>query len=233
MSGVSAEKGGSSLPQWRKLVCGMMTVMLQVSAMPQDSSRAMLHSDGSVLLNGTAIANSSALFPHDVVQTPKDVVAKIDAEGSTVTILPETVLQFEGDEIVLDHGSVQLNTEREMKVRVNCITVIPVLADWTQFDLTDMNGKVTVAANQRDVKIHSQTTAFNQAKQSALADIVVHQSEKASRDERCGATRPASAINAKGAILNSVWLKAAGAVAIGITCVVLCRGSNPISPDQP
>lgn len=194
----------------------------------------MLHSDGSVWLNGNAITNSSALFSHDVVQTPKGVVAKIDAEGSTVTILPETVLQFDGDEIVLDHGGLQLNTSRQMKVRVNCITVIPVSPEWTQFDVRDEDGKVTVAANQNDVKIHTAANIAKPSKSSATADSIVHQSEKATRDEHCGAVaRPASVIDAKAAFLNSAWAKAIGGGAIVATCVLLCRGDNPISPDKP
>lgn len=222
------------MPEWRNLVCVMMVVILPVSVMPQDSGRAMLHSDGSVWLNGNAITNSSALFPHDSVQTPKGVVAKIDAEGSTVTILPETVLQFEGDEIVFDHGSLQMNTVRQMKVRVNCMTVIPVSPEWTQFDVTDVDGKVTVAANQKDVKIHYEATVAKMSKRFAAADVIVHQSEKTTREERCGApARPASAINATGALLNSTLAKVAGAGAILATCILLCRGDNPISPDKP
>jgi hypothetical protein len=212
----------------------MLTVMLQVSAMPQDSARAMLHSDGSVWLNGTAITNSSALFPHDSVQTPKDVVAKIDAEGSTVTILPETVLQFEGDEIILDHGNLQLKTVRQMKVRVNCMTVIPVSPEWTQFEVTHLDASVTVAANQKDVKIHTLAATLKHAKDSAASDVIVHESEKATREEHCGeAAHPESAIDAKGSFLNSIWAKAAAAGAIAATCIVICRGDNPISPDKP
>ncbi len=195
----------------------------------------MLHSDGSVWLNGSAVANSSApLFPHDSIQTPSGVVAKIDAEGSTVTILPETVLQFEGAEIVLDHGSLQLNTVRQINVRVNCMTVIPVSPEWTQFDVTDVDGKVTVAANQKDVKIHYQAALAKSSKQSASGDVIVHESEQKTRDEHCGAAaHPASGVDATGAFLNSTWAKVAGAGAILATCILICRGGNPISPDKP
>ncbi|MGA8700903.1 MAG: hypothetical protein WB625_04595, partial [Candidatus Sulfotelmatobacter sp.] len=94
--------------QWRKLVCGVMIVILPTSLMAQNSARAMLHDDGGVWLNGSPAPNSSAIFLHDLVQTQKGNWAKIDADGSTVTVQPETIVQFEGDELVLDHGSLQL-----------------------------------------------------------------------------------------------------------------------------
>jgi hypothetical protein len=61
-----------------------------------------------------------------VIQTEPGHVAKIDADGSTVTVQPETVLQFRDNEIVLDHGSLQMDTSRGLKVHVNCLTVVPV-----------------------------------------------------------------------------------------------------------
>src|SRR3984885_6038085 len=107
-----------------------MVVILPTLVLTQDSSRAMLHNDGGVWLNGNPAPNSSAIFLHDLVQTQKGSLAKIDAEGSTVTVQPETVVQFEGDELVLDHGGLQLNTSRGMKVRVNCLIVIPLAEGW-------------------------------------------------------------------------------------------------------
>ena len=73
-------------------------------------------------LNGKPAPNSSAIFPHDLVQTRKESTAKIDVDGSTVTIQPGTMVQFEGDELFLDHGSLQVNSARGMRVRVNCMT---------------------------------------------------------------------------------------------------------------
>ena len=133
-------EGGVCLLEWRKLVCGLMIVILPTSLMAQNSARAMLHNDGGVWLNGSPAPNSSAIFLNDLVQTQKGSWAKIDADGSTVTVQPETIVQFEGDELVLDHGGLQVNTSRGLKVRVNCITVIPLTQDWNRYDVTDVDG---------------------------------------------------------------------------------------------
>jgi len=219
------------LLEWRKLVCGVMIVILPTSLMAQNSARAMLHDDGGVWLNGSPAPNSSAIFLHDLVQTQKGNWAKIDADGSTVTAQPETIVQFEGDELVLDHGSLQLNTSRGMKVRVNCITVIPLTQDWNRYDVTDVDGRVVVVAHQNDVRIHYQGAATRLSKQARSSDVTVHQGEQVTREERCGApSRPAEAT---GTTLNSIWAKGAGIAAVGIlTCWALCRGDEPVSPSK-
>ena len=220
--------------EWGKLVCGVMVVILPTSLVAQDSARAMLHDDGGVWLNETPAPNSSAMFLHDLLQTQKGSLAKIDADGSTVTVQPDTIVQFEGDELVLGHGSLQLNTSREMRVRVNCITVIPLTQEWTRYDVIDVDGRMLVVEHENDVKIHYQGAGARRSKQAGISDVTVHQGEQATREERCGAAaRPAEVIDAKGAILNSFWAKLAGGAAIVSACVIVCRGDDPISPDKP
>jgi hypothetical protein len=211
-----------------------MVIVLPASVMAQTSGGAMLHSDGGVWLNGNPAPNSSAIFPQDVVQTQKENKAKIDAEGSSATIQPDTIVQFEGDELVLDHGSVQVNTSRGMRVRVNCITVTPLNQAWTRYDVIDVDGKMKVLAYENDVNIHYGGAADKKSK-AVASDVIVHQGEQATREERCGAAaRPVDVINAKGAILNSAWAKGAGLAAISVvTCYALCRGDDPISPFRP
>lgn len=223
-----------SLFAGRNLGCLMMIVVLPVSIAAQESGRAILRNDAGVWLNGNSAPASTAIFVHDTIQTRESQTAKIDAEGSTVTIQPETLVTFDGDELALDHGSLQLVTSREMKVRVGCLTVIPISAEWTRYDVIDVDGKVTVTAFQNDVKIHSAGAVAKQSKKEALADEIVHQGEQKSRDEHCGAAeKPSDAIDAKAAILNSTWAKIAGGTAIALTCILICRSDDPISPDKP
>lgn len=220
--------------EWRKLVCGVMIVIVPTSLMAQDSDRAMLHSDGGVWLNGIPAPSSAAIFPHDLVQTQKESKAKIDAEGSAATVQPDTIVQFDGDELFLDHGGLQVNTSRGLRVRVNCLTVIPLTQDWTRYDVIDVDGKMLVVAYQNDVKIHYQGGAARRSKSAAFADVVVHQGEQVTREERCGAPpRPAEVVDANGAFLNSAWAKAGGALALGLICLGVCHGDDPVSPSKP
>jgi hypothetical protein len=225
-----------ALAEWRNLVCGVMILILPASLMAQDSSAAMLHDEGGVWVNGNSAPDSTAIVMHDVVRTQKDSRARIDGDGSTVTIEPETIVQFEGDELILDHGSLQVNTWRGMKVRVNCLTVIPPTQEWARYDVSDVDGRVLVLAYQNDVKVKYRGTAAWRSKHAELADVTVHQGGQATREERCGvAYKTATPADAKGALLNSMWAKGAGIVAVGvITCYALCRtNGNPVSPYKP
>ena len=227
-------RGVSLLPEWRKLVCGVMLVVWPTSLMTQDSGGAMLHADEDTWVNGNLVRNSSAIFPLDQVQTQKGNGAKIDASGSTVSLRPDTLLQFGVDELVLDHGSLELDTSREVKVRVNCMIVAPLARAWTRYDVIDLDGKVTVAAYENDVKIHYEGRGARLSKQAWAADVTVHAGEQVTRDGKCsGPAKPSAAVGANGAILNNPWVVAGGAVAIGLTCVVVCHNDDPISPYKP
>ena len=223
------------MPEWRKFVCSVMIVLIPSSLLAQGSDRALLHSDGGTWLNGNPAPDTSAIFRDNLIQTQKAHSARIDAEGSSVIVQPETVVQYEGDELMLDHGSLQLSTASQMKVRVDCITVIPVTADRTQYDVTDVDGKVKVSAFKNDVKIHYAGGNLRKSKQNGSSDVIVHEGEHATRDEHCGAPiKPSSGLDADGPILNSPWARGAGLAAVAvITCYALCRSTTPVSPWKP
>jgi hypothetical protein len=233
---VVREAAGIRLHKWRNLVCVGMIAILPGSLMADDSAAAILHSTGGVLLNGNPAPPSSALFPDDLVQTPSQTEATINAAGSTVTVKPDTVVQFEGSELHLDHGTLQVSTSRQLRVRVGCLTVVPVNPAWTQYDVTDVDGKVTVAARTNDVYIEARGARLTQGQKGGRAQrVTVREGEQQTREENCAAAPQAPAyVAGKGAILNSPWVKwpSVGAIAIA-TCWVLCRGDDPISPDLP
>jgi hypothetical protein len=142
-------------------------------------------------------------------------------------------VQYEGDELFLDHGSLQLNSARGMKVRVNCMTIVPQTQERTRYDVIEAAGKVMVVARDNDVRIHYRRLAARQSKDTEASDVTVHRSEQVTRDEQCGTEGRPAPFDANGALLNSPWAKGAGAAAIGtLTCWALCRG-GAVSPDKP
>ena len=214
-----------------------MIAILPASLMADDSGAAMLRSNPGVLLNKNSAPSASALFPDDIIETQKDAVARIEAPGSTADINPDTMVQFEGDELVLEHGSLSVNTSRGLRVRVGCVTVAPVNADWTHYDVTDLDGKVTVSALKNDVYISSRSSNRPQVRESAQSTrTIVREGEQKSREEKCGAAVPQSSgtVPQLGAILDSPWAKIAGIVAVGVgVCLGICHGDDPISPWKP
>jgi hypothetical protein len=215
-----------------------MAIILPVSLPAQDAAGAMLQSNGiGVMVNHNNAPASIALFPKDLVETQKNAAARIEITGSTADIHAETMVVFETDELVLDHGSLSVHTSRGLRVRVGCLTVTPVNdAVWTEYDVVDVDGKVTVRANQNDVYINARSKNPQEIKQPEHSSrTIVKQGEEKSREEKCGAGYIPTEYPGLGAALDSPWAVGAGmAIVIGITCYALCRtNNNPVSPACP
>lgn len=210
-----------------------MIVILPTSLLAQDANRGMLYNDGGTWLNENPAPASAAIFPDSLVQTQKGHVARIDVEGSTVLVGPETMVQFQGHELVLDHGSLRVDTAREMEVIVGCISIIPNNSDLTQYDVTDVDGRVRIVAFKKDVKVQSHGGALRRPKPSASSDALVREGQQATREEHCGGpTTPTQTANA--AILNTRVAEGLGIAAVGaLICLGLCREDDPVSPAKP
>lgn len=222
--------------RWHNFVCGAIVVALPASLVADDTGAFMLHNQGGVLLNGKPAPDSSAVFRNDTIETPPHGEATIDMAGSTVTVEEETLLQNGENELVLEHGTLLVSTSRGMAVRVGCLRVVPVTAEWTQYDVTDVNGRVTVDAHKNDVRIEVRRTVAQEGRQTRPSDMAtVHEGEHASREEKCPAAAKRPRYEAvDGAILNDPWARWSAVGVVGIvTCLALCRGDDPVSPDRP
>jgi len=196
------------LLKWHHFVCRQTAAILPVSLLADDTAAAMLHSNGmGVLINKKLAPASTALLSDDLIETQKEAIARIEASGSTTDINPETMVQFNGAELVLEHGSLLVNTSRRLKVRVGCLIVTPVNnAEWTHYDVADLHGRVTVSALKNDVNIDSRSSNPERAKQGGGSDrVTVREGDQKSREEKCGAadSKAPGPAAGKGAIMNS------------------------------
>jgi len=203
--------------------------------LPQQSGGAILHADGGVWVNGYEAHDSSAVFAGDLIETKPGFSANLSLDGSTVLLAPETVGKFQGDLFELDHGIVSVVSSKGFKVRVNCIRVIPVVNDWTEYVVTDLTGTVQVDARKKDVNVeHEQKLGKPTPQKEAAENASVHEGEqkKYESTEICGAppppSSPASGVSPK-------WIAVGGAGAGGIlACLVLhCFGGGSSGPKNP
>jgi len=225
------------VPIVRSCLCWAISAILPLSlmgqALPEKPGGAILHTQGGVWVNGYEAHDSSAVFPGDVIETKPDSSANLSLDGSTVLIAPESVSKFQADLLELDHGGVSVVTSKSFKVQVNCILVIPVLNEWTQYVVTDVNRTVQVAARKLDVNVEHERGHGKEAPepQPSQQRASVHEGEQKSYDESevCGpAARPASAL----AGISPKWI-AAGAAGAGILIWLLIHGGNPKTPASP
>ena len=206
-------------------------------ALPADDSGAgILHSTGSVLLNRNAAPPTSAVFAGDLIEVQNNAVARIEVAGSAADISPETVVQFENGELLLEHGGLSVNTSRGLKVRTGCTTVKPVHLAWTQYEVSDVDGRVSVSALKDDVYLESSSSVAQEAKQSARSErAIVRAGERKSREEKCGGamSQGSGPRAATVGIMNSPYVMWSAVGVIAGACWALCRHDDPISPDHP
>src|SRR5579864_7432105 len=125
-----------------KILSCLMIIIFPAAMFAADQPAAMLYSHGTALLNGTNVARSSAIFSGDLIQTSADSVANINATGSSVLVLNESLVQYENGAIKLEHGGVTISTSKLLATRAGGVTVTPRASVWTEFEVRDVDGKV-------------------------------------------------------------------------------------------
>ena len=213
-----------------KALSWMMVLIFPVSLFAADTSpAAMLYSRGGTVLNGTTIPGSSALLSGDLVQTSADSVANINATGSTVLILNESLVQYEGDVLKLEHGGIRISTSKSMSALAGGVRISPVGSILTEFEVRDVDGRVQIAARKGDLTISDQTgtTTLDQGQETTRDESSSHKKKKA------GGAAAGAAPGITGAALDSPIAIGIGAGAIvGLTIWVLSRSDDAVSPSK-
>lgn len=223
-----------------KILSCMMAVIFPAALFAADQAAAMLYSHGTALLNGSAITSSSAIFSGDLVQTSADSVANINATGSTVLVLNDSLVQYEGRAVKLEHGGVTISTSKLLATRAGGVTVSPASGVWTEFEVRDVDGRVQIAARKGDLTIGDDTGAstLSQGQQttreeSQSQDDSQSQTSNKNNKKKKGAAAPAAAPAAGGGVLDSpVAIGIGGGVILGATAWVLIQSSTPASPSK-
>ena len=218
---------------FRKMVSCVLLLIVPASLFAADSGAAMLYASGAAWLNGSHVPNSSAIFAGDLVQTRSDSAANIHAPGSSITVLGDSLVKFEGTSLKVEHGGVSVSTSKGVATTAGDVRVAPVTNAWTEFNVTDTDGTVRIVASKGDLNVtdaNGKVTLLAQG-QNATLDEQSDQSDnnKKNRKRTTGAVPAAG-----GGVLNSPIAIGAGAAAIGgVTVWVLTRSSNPVSPAAP
>lgn len=218
----------------RKMVCCLLLILFPFSMLAADSTTAMLYSNGSAWVNGARVPRAaSAIFSGDLVQTRAYSVANITAPGSSITVLSDSLVQFEGSSVKVEHGGVTVSTSRGIATNAGDVKVAPASNSWTEFDVTDVDGTVRIAARKGDLTISDGKESVTLAEgQETTRDESADQSDK---DKKKSKKRGTGAVPAAGGgILNSPVAIGIGAGAVaGLTTWVLLQSDNPASPSKP
>jgi hypothetical protein len=212
-----------------KILSCMMVVIFPAALFAADQPAAMLYTHGTALLNGDNIARSSAIFSGDLVQTSANSAANINASGSIVLVLNDSLVKYQGNAIELEHGGITISTSKLLTTRAGDVTVSPATSVWTEFQVRDVDGTVQIAARKGDLTISDDTgtTTLTQGQETTRED---QSDEHKKRKKRREAGAPSAAT---GGILNSPWaIGIGGGAIIGGTIFVLVKTEQPVSPSQ-
>jgi hypothetical protein len=215
---------------FRSVLSCALAVLIPAQMLAADSASAMLYTNGSAWLNGSQVPKSAAVFSGDLVQTQPDSTASIHASGSSVMVLADSLVKFQGPAVEIEHGAVRVTTSSGLATRAGEVTVKPAGNSWTEFQVTDVDGRVQIAASRGDLLIQDQqgTTTLSQGQQTTRDDT----SEPGRKKRKNRGTGAATA--AGGGILSSNAAIYTGiGIVGGITAWVLLRSDNPLSPACP
>jgi len=222
---------------WRQMASCVLLVLFPFSMFAADSSAAMLYTNGPAWINGVHVPRAScAIFSGDMLQTRSDSVANINESGSTITVLSDSMVQFEPSSVRIEHGGVTVSTSKGVATTAGDVKVTPASFSWTEFNVVDVDGRVRIAARKGDLTIDDG---------SGNGVVTLAQGQETTRDEsapdndkgkkkkdrkRAAGANP----GAEGGILNSpIAVGVGGAAILGITTWVLIKSDNPASPAVP
>ena len=148
-------------------------------------------------------------------------------------VLADSLVKFEGPAVELEHGSVRVTTSRGLAAVAGDVTIRPAGDAWTEFQVTDNNGQVQIAANKGDVTVQDDkgTTTVTQGQQTTRDDTNTNDNEKKKKKRRHGT---GAATAAGGGIMSSTPVIIGGLAAVGGAAVwIWTRSEGPVSPSCP
>jgi hypothetical protein len=221
------------------MVSYVLVLLFPAAMYAADSNAAMLYTNGPTWVNGAHVPRpSAAIFSGDILQTRFDSVANITEPGSSVSVQSDSLVQFEGVSVRIEHGGVTVSTSKEMATTAGNVKVTPASNSWTEFNVLDVDGTVRIAARKGDLRIFDgkETVTLAQGQETTRQETSsdtdqnnADNNKKKNRKRYAGAA-PA----AQGGTLNSpIAVGVGGAAVVGVTTWVLTRGDNPASPSVP
>jgi len=218
---------------FRSAVCCLLAILFPAQVMlAGETASAMLYTNGAAWLNGSEVPKATAVFSGDLLQTRPDSTASLQSNGSNVMVLADSLVKFEGPAVELEHGAVRVTTSRRMAARAGDVTVKPTTNTWTEFQVTDVDGRVQIAANKGDVTVQDDkgtTTTVTQGQQTTRDDTSDTEKKKKKRRRAAGAAPAAG-----GGVMSSAPVVYGGLAAVGgATAWIWLQNEPPVSPACP
>lgn len=204
-----------------KVICAVLLFTFPLTMMGSGLNAAMLVGTGNFALNGVVAPSRTAVLDGDKITTQGNGAVAVTAQGSSVVISSNSDVVYRGNEIQVNAGTAQINTDHRMAVRVEKFTVTPAKAS-AQYRVSHTSGLVLVAALNGAVSI-SDGNVSRTVDEGNTATI-----SEDPAPQRAPAAMGTSAHVSKGVAI-AVSLATAGAAA----AVAIATTGSPASPSVP
>lgn len=219
----------------RSVVSCVLLFLFPSSVFAADSDAAMLYTHGAAWVNGVHVPRfSSAIFSGDLLQTRSDTVADINEPGSTITVLADSLVEFQPASLRIKHGGVTVSTSKQVATVAGDVNVKPASSAWTDFNIDDIDGTVKIAARKGSLNITYGKEVFTLAQgQEATRDESAPDSSHNGNNSKKKTGEGAPPAASDGWLNSPIAVGVGAAAAIGVTTWVLLRDDDPASPSKP
>jgi hypothetical protein len=221
---------------FRSLVSCVLLLLFPGSMLAADSGAAMIYINGAALVNDARVPRpSAAIFSGDLLQTRPHSVANINEPGASITVLGDSLVQYQGQSVDIQHGGVTVATSKEIAATAGDVKVTPASKTWTEFNVIDTDGTVRIAAHKGDLLIDDGKDVVTLAqgqettRDETNPDATPNTNKKKRRKAVSGATPAAGG----GALSSPIAIGIGAGAIIGVTTWVLLKSDNPASPSKP
>lgn len=223
---------------FRGMVSCVLMILFPGSLFAADSNAAMLYinNNGAAWVNGAHVPRaSSAIFMGDLLQTRSDSVANINEAGSSITVMSDSLVQFQGAFVDIQHGAVAVSTSKGIGATAGDVKVTPASNGWTEFNVTDVDGTVRIAARKGDLTISDGKDVFQLPQGNDKTLDESNPATEKDNNKKKNKKRQSGAVPAAGGgLMNSpLAVGLGGAAIVGVTTWVLIKNDNPASPTKP
>jgi hypothetical protein len=221
---------------FRKMVSCVLVLLIPGSMLAADTNAAMLYINGAAYVNDLRVPRASAaIFSGDMLQTRPNSVANINEPGSSITVLSDSLVQFQGKSVDIQHGGVTVSTSKGVGATAGDVKVTPKSDAWTEFKVVDVDGTVKIHAEKGDLLIDNGSNVLTLAQGQPDQTVdennpdTKNSKKKKNKNQAAGASPAAGG----GALSNPITIGVGAGAILGITTWVLVKSSNPASPSKP
>ena len=219
-----------SLRVFRPFVSLLLSLLVPAQLLSQEPASGMVYASGTAWVNGTEVPKSVAVFPGDTLQTRQDASANIGSNGSSIMVLADSLLKYEGTAVAVDRGTVRVSTGMGFAAHACEVKARPAENVPTQYQFTHNDRRVEIVATKGDVIVddHEGSKTLKEGEQTSREDGCEAAAKKNPK-RRTGASTAASG----GVLSSSIAVRTGIGIVTGITIWVLLQGDDPLSPACP